>query len=164
MREIKFRAWDKKRKMMFHFELFEQPPTELGQPLYLDDLVLMQYTGLKNKKGKEIYEGDVVKEDFYISRFIEEPLFTRDKDGKPIMQEMKVKSFSSNDPIMDGKWETEKQEEIFEIKSLRQIYTYLRDYEDRFSEEKDIEKWRKGNCLKVIGNIYENPGLLKWSK
>ena len=59
MREIKFRAWDKENKVM-------QTPFDLSSnPKYwckkLKDFPLMQYTGLKDKNGKEIYEGDIIK-------------------------------------------------------------------------------------------------------
>lgn len=67
MREIKFRAWDKKNKVML---LGSGRPTDSflicsgGKGISTQgdgEFELMQYTGLKDKNGKEIYEGDVVK-------------------------------------------------------------------------------------------------------
>lgn len=72
-REIKFRAWDKKRgKMRFgddnlqialNGDLWWQFGQETSriESRYQDDFVLMQYTGLKDKNGKEIYEGDILR-------------------------------------------------------------------------------------------------------
>ena len=58
MREIKFRAWDKTEKVMLHWDFIEDDmlPTVLSY----GDFIPMQYTGLHDKNGKEIYEGDVV--------------------------------------------------------------------------------------------------------
>ena len=59
MREIKFRAWDKGIKVMRGFEWIKDIPQRAFWTA--DDLEIMQYTGLKDKNGKEIYEGDLLK-------------------------------------------------------------------------------------------------------
>lgn len=71
-REIKFRAWHKDLKKMFkigqitlekgtwNFEPNDRDFIGMSIP-YQPSFVLMQYTGLHDKNGKEIYEGDILK-------------------------------------------------------------------------------------------------------
>ena len=70
MREIKFRAWDKVEKVMYNIAY----PTCLGVEVYIEnhgnyeefsigECELMQYTGVKDFTGREVYEGDLYEDD-----------------------------------------------------------------------------------------------------
>ena len=111
-REIKFRAWMDDGRMI------------CGEPDYIwemksDDSPVMQYTGLKDKNGKEIYEGDIIT-------YQEEP------------QKMKAEVVWKNGGF---------------------VFVYEDGTENITSESwyapMDVE------ITEIIGNVHENPDLIK---
>ena len=79
MREIKFRLWDKENKKMIlrdslytyfigllgdigRHDVCGNATYNNGHKFYSEQFEIMQYTGLKDKNGKEIYEGDITKD------------------------------------------------------------------------------------------------------
>lgn len=132
MREIKFRAWDKKNNKMYTgitlyshiledqgvgFEANEDDWWNYPEAKYI---VWMQYTGFKDKNNKEIYEGDIL----------------RNTTIKP--QLVQVVWSSDIIGVFGGG---------FKVEKLQNEPDWMWRY--------DIEK------LEVIGNIYENPELIK---
>lgn len=79
MKEIKFRAWDKELKKLSPVKsaefidktwvtVFED--NESPRTIRWDRLEIMQYTGLKDRNGKEVYEGDLIKHNGYIYEIV----------------------------------------------------------------------------------------------
>ena len=123
-----FRAWTEEGKAMY----YDVYPFKDGTLLLnydgfafdevpASDFILMQSTGLKDKNGKEIFEGDVVKYKVGCNTFTEEVVYDKNFAG------FGVKDADANI--------------IFTVGEL--------------AEDIDL------SSLEVVGNIYNNPGLLE---
>ena len=133
MRDIKFRAWDKIKKQMSDVRVIDWLNKMVDLP-YPDierewdinsnenEVVLMQYTGLKDNNEKEIYEGDIVKAYF----------------------EYKDRGFLKGDCREDV--------QVVNFSDLKFLYGKKDELKSVFDCSDTIE---------VIGNIYENPELMK---
>lgn len=152
MREIKLRLWDKTEKEMIYLDKVGDRQHHTfgirkdGSLDYYnlqngsggDEYILMQFTGLYDKNGKEIYEGDIIKiyadNGFYACEIIEKVIFKQGQYG--IEYGDLHKSFY---PLSDFYKPTKTE--------------YISNVGEVVTESEPM--------LEVIGDIYDNPELLE---
>ncbi len=133
MREIKFRVWEKENKVMIEF----YPGDNLTNEYFFEPNIIMQFTGLKDKNGKEIYEGDVV---------IVPNQYPFNDEGKS--------NYVGIIEWINCNWSFEVVLKCVN-KNKRGISDGINENISNYTNSKDEI------VLEVIGNIYENPELLK---
>lgn len=148
MNNLKFRAWDKANKEMLKIDVIDfflkgiRVLEHNGNSFFMkfSDVEIMQSTGLKDKNGKEIFIGDIVKfPDEY--EFVDGAGETTDVtacDGFNIASVVNKGSYITLDNFVRENGATERE---------------LENYECTF-DDLDFKNFE------VIGNIYENEELL----
>ena len=146
-RQIKFRAWHERLNRMFSAEQMGKdqltilPSTgqfinvssvdpSLSQIASLQEMIPMQFTGLQDRAGNDIYEGDIVK---------------WDDDSKGDYWRFAVVKI---DPDI-----------YFDCSEIKQVDGIVNSRRDQFHFAKFIYQDTQHH-LSIIGNIYEQPHLL----
>ena len=155
-REIKSRAWDEKGKQMIEhenlmmtcdgFSAIDEEATMFPME------TIMQFTGLKDKNGKEIYEGDIIK-----SVMWDKPYSQKMKSCEVISQvvwsnggqsEKGTKHWEMNKDILEKDPSAFTSEPHFTHREIKNEKGY------------GCYNWSQFAGCEIIGNIYENPELL----
>lgn len=156
MREIKFRAWDKVDKQMFtvkslHIDNLVVRSNSLTFYRF-DDIELMQYTGIKDENGVDVYEGDhitIFKDGYYGGFYAEEKysgVVDLDDTGTAfILKNATYRRWNEDIPNKIGDMEISFS--MPDSEDLEQIYLCAFDLEP--------------SNIVINGNIYENPELLE---
>ena len=152
MREIKFRCWNKhnrKECAMLSWEklLSDMYTFKFATQDKEESHILMQFTGLKDKNEKEIYEGDILK----ITR-VNWYCLGHPKNNTDVIDQVEIY------------WDEEKNgmfSRTFDFERLKRNpnqrpYCSSGSLGSGWNDERADE-----NIWEVIGNIYENPELTK---
>ena len=131
-REIRFRAWDKADGLHRDNGVMSYGITDVS----CDADIIMQYTGLKDKNGKEIYEGDIIK------------------DHKGAIKRIEyINDYMTFCPFTKEEWRW--------YNEGSNHFKYCYDQDDDGNRPLSFLCWYESYELEVIGNIHENPELLE---
>ena len=177
-REIKFKAWSGELgKMSKPFTLHSgvlnfTNDKGIGRVKALTDETILQYTGLKDKNGVEIYEGDILRY-YVIGRHVQQS----HADISPEIDEPILKSTKAPVVFKEGIFTTQKQADqahglmwsvrdlgLPDIETVREIL--FGNHEVQLTEEMkcDYDGTEINSSvvgIEVIGNIHQRPELLK---
>ncbi len=133
MGELKFRAWNEwaDRNEMTYFKIDESKAIENTAW----NAEIMQYTGLKDKNGKEIYEGDVIKQTYHKTIGYGD-------------NEENFEGYHIGEVVLISSGECIKKPLMYEVEIDQLV---------KLDGYKNVAGYRS----EVIGNIYENPELIK---
>jgi uncharacterized phage protein (TIGR01671 family) len=143
-REIKFRMWGGHAEIMLYdsrevfITLSGRPHFWTGDNVLIqgkhwnENTPLMQYTGIKDIKGKEIYEGDIIS--------VDEPDTRCPTNGKRHI----IQSFSRA---------------VVMWSNTRLCYDYSPVIDGQYNVPHQMLCY--GANIKILGNIFENPDLIK---
>ena len=142
-REFKFRAWDKTLSMWasdgWKMDNLGRVILHSG-PAFSPDYVIEQYTGLKDRNGKEIYDGDVVMVGTYGHLWAIDRMFNP-KQGDILIVKWLGSGFNLSRPSVQA--------------------SPLADTPNASANVDNYALWCGQRDVEVIGNIHENPDLLE---
>lgn len=142
-REIKFRAFDRADGIHNDEDIMSY-----GCRPDCDADCIMQYTGLKDKNGKEIYEGDIIKKSFSDKPYSKTMKF-KERKMVVIYYTHNISNNDHNNSILKKDPSAFNTNPMFVGKHIDIDYKY------------GCCNWSEFAECEVIGNIFDNPELLK---
>lgn len=151
MRQLRFRAWDKIEKKMWTPIINKEGkpcaihPITMQLVSYGDPDPVMQYTGLKDSQGKEIYEGDILEQTQENGSYDGSKWFSTRK------MEIRFGNFYNGENYNEAEYGNGFYAVVYDTPMCgdERIYSFCE------------EMYFHPKTSVIIGNIYESPELLK---